>query len=70
MKDAFELVHTNVCYVDAKSHVHAQYFVTFIDDATMHICIHTLKEKSHVFQCFKKFLFLSENLNDHKLRLP
>mgnify|MGYP007109646219 CR=1 FL=1 len=31
-KNALELVHTDVCCVDAKSHVGAQYFVTFIDD--------------------------------------
>ena len=30
-KFALELVHTDVCYVDAKSHADAQYFVTFID---------------------------------------
>ena len=29
---ALELVHTNVCYVDAPSHRGGQYFVTFIDD--------------------------------------
>ena len=27
-----ELVHTDVCQVDTKSHTGAQYFVTFIDD--------------------------------------
>ena len=31
-KNALELVNTNVCQVDAKSHAGAQYFVTFIDD--------------------------------------
>ena len=31
-KHALELVHTDVCYMDAKPHHGAQYFVTFIDD--------------------------------------
>ena len=29
---ALELIHTDVCYVDAKSHSRGHYFVTFIDD--------------------------------------
>ena len=29
---ALELVHTDVCYVDAPSHCGGPYFVTFIDD--------------------------------------
>ena len=31
-RHALELVHTDVCYMDAKPHHGAQYFVTFIDD--------------------------------------
>ena len=30
-KNSLELVHIDVCYVDSKSHVGAEYFVTFID---------------------------------------
>ena len=29
---ALELVHTNLCYVDAPSHRGGKYFMTFIDD--------------------------------------
>ena len=31
-KELLELVHTDVCQVDTKSHAGSQYFVTFLDD--------------------------------------
>ena len=31
-KTILKLIHTNICYVDVKSHSGGQYFVTFIDD--------------------------------------
>ena len=54
-KNALELVNTNVCQVDAKSHARGQYFVTFIDDHSWKFLISTLKTKDHVLSVFKEF---------------
>mgnify|MGYP002775853709 CR=1 FL=1 len=35
---ALELVHTDVCYVNAPSHHGGQYFVNFIDDYSRKLC--------------------------------
>ena len=40
-----ELVHTDVCQVDTKSHAGAQYFVTFIDDHSRKLWATPLKTK-------------------------
>ena len=42
---ALELVHTDVCYVDAPSHRGGQYFVTFIDDYSRKLWAFLLKSK-------------------------
>ena len=44
-KTALELVHTDVCYVDAISHFDGQYFVTFIDDYIRKLWAYVLKTK-------------------------
>ena len=43
-----ELVHTDVCQVDTKSHAGAQYFVTFIDDHNRRLWATPLKTKDQV----------------------
>ena len=40
-KNGLELVHMNVCQVDAKSYAGAQYFVTFIDDYSQKLWVST-----------------------------
>ena len=50
-----ELVHTNVCYVDAPSHRGAQYFVMFIDDYSRKLWAFVLKSKDQVPPFFKEF---------------
>ena len=52
---ALELVHTNVCYVDAPSHHGGQYFVTFIDDFSRKLWVFVLKSKHQVLSVFKDF---------------
>ena len=52
---ALELVHTNVCYVDAPSHRGAQYFVMFIDDYSRKLWAFVLKSKDQVPPFFKEF---------------
>ena len=42
-KHAVELVHNDVCYMDAKSYHGAQYFVTFVDDYSMKVWTFALK---------------------------
>ena len=54
-KNALELVHTDVCQVDAKSHAGAQYFVTFIDDYIRKLWISILKTKDQMLFVFKEF---------------
>ena len=45
---ALELVHTDVCHVDAPSHRGGQYFVTFIDDYSQKTWAFVLKSKDQV----------------------
>ena len=40
---ALELVHTDVCYVDAPSHRGGQYFITFINDYSQKLWSFVLK---------------------------
>ena len=54
-KNALELMHTDVCQVDAKSHAGAQYFVTFIDDYIRKLWISILKTKDQMLFVFKEF---------------
>ena len=44
-KALLELVHTDVCQVDTKSHVGLEYFVTFIDDHNRKLWASPLKMK-------------------------
>ena len=50
-----ELVHTDVCYVDSKSHAGSQYFVTFIDVCSWKLWVVVLKTKDQVLSVFKEF---------------
>ena len=52
---ALELVHTDVCYIDAPSHRGGQYFVTFIEDYSRKFRAFMLKSKGQVLLFFKKF---------------
>ena len=49
-----ELVHTDMCQVDTKSHAGAQYFVTFIDDHSRRLWATPLKTKDQVLSVFKE----------------
>ena len=44
-REPLELVHTDVCQVDTKSHARSQYFVTFIDDHSRKLWVSPLKTK-------------------------
>ena len=45
---ALELVHTDVCYMNAPSHRGGQYFVTFIEDYNRKLWAFMLKSKDQV----------------------
>ncbi|MDF3681121.1 hypothetical protein P3S38_29540, partial [Enterobacter hormaechei] len=50
------LLHTNVCGLAQVSSLGgSHYYVTFIDDATRKVWIYFLRQKSDVFQTFKKW---------------
>ena len=68
-KTALELVHTDVCYVDAKSHSGGQYFVTFIDDYSHKLWAYVLKTKDQVLGVFKKFQVRAERETNRKLNV-
>ena len=56
-KMPLDLVHTNVCYMDTKSHARSQYFVTSV-----------LKMKDQVLFVFKEFEARAEKETDQKLK--
>ena len=67
-KTSLELVHTDVCYVDRKSHRGSQYFVTFIDDHSRKLWVSVLKTKDEVLTVFKEFQARAERETGHKLK--
>ena len=64
-----ELVHTNLCYVDASSHRGGQYFVTFIDDFSRKLWAFVLKSKDQVLSVFKEFHVGAEREFGQKLKV-
>ena len=54
-KAKLELVHTDVCQVDTKSHGGSQYLLTFIDDHNRKLWASSLKTKDQVPSVFKEF---------------
>ena len=62
-----ELVHTDVCYVDAPSHRGGQYFVTFIDDYSQKLWAFVLESKDQVLSFFKEFQARAQR--DKKLKV-
>jgi transposase InsO family protein len=65
---ALELVHTDVCYVDAPSHRGGQYFVTFIDDFSRKVWAFVLTSKDQVLSVFKEFHARVERESGQKLK--
>mgnify|MGYP002775900261 CR=1 FL=1 len=67
-KAPLELVSTDVCQVDTKSHVGSQYFVTVIDDHNQKLWVSTLKMKDQVLSVFKEFHVRAERETGRKLK--
>ena len=53
-KALLELVNTDVCCIDTKSHSGGQYFVTFIDDHSRKLWAYVLKTKDQVLSIFNE----------------
>ena len=66
----FELIHSDVCgKLNPGSLGGGYYFVTFIDDASRYTWIYILKNKSDVFNTFKNWKSLVENLYEKKIKI-
>ena len=69
VRQPLELVHSDVCGpMPSKSLGGAQYFVTFIDDATRRVWAYAIKTKDETFACFKRFLSRAEAQSGKKLK--
>ena len=58
----------DVCYMDTKSHVGSQYFVTFIDDYSRKLWAFVLKTKGQVLSVFKEFQARVKRETSRKLK--
>ena len=63
-----ELVHTDLCQVDTKSHAGSEYFLTFIDVHSRKLWVSVLKAKDQVLSVFKEFHARAERETDRKLK--
>ena len=67
-KAVLELVHTDVCQVDTKSHAGSQYFMTFINYHIRKLWASLLKTKDQVLSIFKEFHARVEKETNLKLK--
>ena len=64
-KGTLELIHLDMCgSISSTSLSGFEYYITFIDDYSRNTWIYFLKEKSEVFEKFKEFKALIENISD------
>ena len=69
-EELFGLVHSDVCgKISTKSIGGAEYFLTFIDDKTRYVWVHTLKLKAEVFDRFVEWKALVEKQSGQKLKV-
>ena len=67
-KGILDIVHSDVCGpMLATSLSRYVYYVSFIDDYSRKTCIYFLKGKYEVFEIFKEFKALVENLSENTL---
>ena len=68
-KGTLELIHSDVCGpMSSTSLSGLEYYITFIDDYSRKTWIYFLKAKSEVFEKFKEFKALIENLSDKRIK--
>ena len=70
-KEKLELVHIDVWGPTQVSSLGgSHYYITFIDDANRKVWVYLLRQKSYVFQTFKKWKCLVENETSKELKCP
>ena len=68
-KGTLELIHSNVCGPMSSTSLSVfEYYITFIDDYSRKTWIYFLKEKNKVFEKFKEFKALIENLSNKRIK--
>ncbi|GKE95032.1 putative RNA-directed DNA polymerase [Tanacetum coccineum] len=68
-ENILDLVHSNVCGpIKTKTLGGCSYFITFIDDHSRKVWVHTLKTKDQVLDVFKQFHALVERQTGKKLK--
>ena len=66
-KRTLELIHSDVCGQMYSTYLSGfEYYITFIDEFSINTWIYFLKAKSEVFEKFKEFKALIENLSEKK----
>ena len=69
-KDVLEIVHSDVCGpMRIASHSGARYFVTFTDDFSRYCNVFVIKQKSDVFNVFKKYKNEVETLTGKRIKM-
>ncbi len=69
-KDVLELVHSDVCGpLNKETFGGARYFVTFVDDKSRKVWVHTMHRRSEVFELFKEFKAAMENMTCKKIKV-
>ena len=68
-KGTLELIHSDVCGPMSSTSLSGfEYYITFIDDYSRMTWIYFLKEKGKVFEKFKEFKALIENLSNKRIK--
>ena len=61
-------MHSDLCKVDVPSLGKANYFMTILDDHSRYCFLYFLKNKSDVYECFKKFEEYVQTQTGHKIK--
>ena len=68
-KGTLELIHLDICGPMSSTSLSSfEYYITFIDDYSRKTWIYFLKAKNEVFEKFKEFKALIENLSDKRIK--
>ena len=67
--EKLQLIHSDLCQVDAPSIGKATYFLTFVDDYSRKIFINFLSKKDQVYKSFKDFKAYVENQTNCKIKV-
>jgi len=68
-KEQLRLIHTDICGpITHESYSGKRYFIYFIDDFSRKTWVYFLKEKSEVFQVFKRFKAMVEKEIDMPIK--